>query len=329
MVAMGRASLRRWAVLVTAALALASLPAVTALASTSSTTPSTIANAHWPLGLPSAYAAPEEGYVGTNFHGQPIAIASLTKMMTAVIVEQRLPLGTSGTGPIWIVTKADVEMTKQIADVGGVTITVRVGEQLSEHLLLEGLLVRSANNFAVMLTELCHLKMSSFVWAMNHEAALLGMDQTHYADPHGLSDSDTSTPEDQIKVAEKLETYPLLASIVEMTAVDVPIDGWVATWTPMLDTHGIIGIKTGTTGTAGGCDVLLVLPHVDHRAVPVYVAVFNARSNDVLATAGNVALNIELQVAAYLKSLATTTTTSSTTSTTTTSSTTTTTTIIP
>ena len=305
---------------------LASLPALSAVAaSPDSATPSTIHKAVWPLGLPAAYSVPSQGYLQTNYHGAPIAIASLTKMMTAVVVEQHLPLGLTGTGPSWIVTARDVKLTKAIAKVGGVTITVRVGEQLSEHLLLKGLLVRSANNFAVMLAELTHMRLSSFVWAMNQEAKALGMNQTHYVDPHGLSDSDTSTPTDQLIVAAKMETYPLLRQIAAMTAVDVPIDGWVATWTPMLGHYGIIGVKTGTTDTAGGCDVMLVLPHVGRVATPVYIAVFGARSKDELATAGNVALTIERQVAAYIKAHPPTTTTTVPTTTTSSSTTTTTT----
>ena len=308
--------------------AVASLPAIAATASSPrSATPSTISHPTWPQGLPAAYAVPSEGYFQTNFHSAPVAIASLTKMMTAVVVEQHLPLGTSGTGPSWTVTAADVKLTKAIAKVGGVTITVRVGEQLSEHLLLEGLLIRSANNFAVMLSELTGMRLSSFVWDMNQEARVLGMNHTHYVDPHGLNDGDTSTPADQLIVAQKLETYPLLAKIAAMTSVAVPIDGSVATWTPMLGHYGIIGVKTGTTDTAGGCDVMLVLPHVGKIATPVYVAVFGAHGNDVLASAGNIALTIEREVASYIKAHPPTTTTtqpptsstSSTTSSTTTS----------
>ena len=317
MVTMASRSVTIFSGLVLAALSIASLPALAATAAApSQPTPSTIAKATWPLGLPAAYWVPSEGYAQTNYHGKAMAMASLTKMMTAVVVEQHLPLGLRGTGPSWIVTAGDVKLTKAIAKVGGVTITVRVGEQLSEHLLLEGLLVRSANNYAVMLSELTGLKLSSFVWAMDQEAKALGMKQTHYVDPHGLNDGDTSTPADQLIIARTLETYPLLANIAAMTSVDVPIDGWVATWTPMLGHYGIIGVKTGTTDTAGGCDVMLVLPHVGRVATPVYVAVFGARSNDELATAGNVALTIERQVAAYIKAHPPTTTTTTTTTTT-------------
>ena len=274
--------------------------ASTVAPTTSSTTtlpPTSVNISHWPLHLPAAYGVPSRNSAGTNYTGRAMPIASLAKIMTAVVVEQHLPLGATGDGPIWTVTPQDVATASNQNGEDGITIGVTAGEQITERSLLEGMLVHSANNFAVMLTELARIPMDAFIAEMNSEATTLGMDHTHYADTNGLSAGDVSTPTDQVLAAEKLETYPLLAQLVSETSMSVNGQGPFQSFTPLVGTHGVVGIKSGATNAAGGCDVLMIDPVVNGQPTPIIVAVLHATGWPDLGIAGNTAISIAHQVA--------------------------------
>ena len=271
--------------------------------STTTTYPpaSTISISHWPRGLPAAFSAPTMGYVGTNYHGTPLSIASLTKMMTAVIVEQHLPLGISGDGPRWTVSAQDVAMTQALAHQDGITIPVKPGDQLSERLLLEGMLVHSANNYAVMLSELANIPSNTFIGDMNQEARSLGMTQTTYVDTNGISKENLSTPSDQVLVAQKLESYPLLSRIVTMPSVQIPNVGSEPSYTPLVGTNGVIGIKSGTLAATGASDALAIAPIINGVTTPIYVSVLHVVGYPNIAIAGATALSIAHEVATYIQ----------------------------
>lgn len=283
-----------------------STPAASTRRSSSTTTsvpPTTVVNLqHWPQGLPAAFLVPTSGITGTNYHAKALSIASLTKMMTAVLVEQHLPLGTVGDGPVWTVTAQDLAMTASLAHEDGITIAVSQGEQLSERLLLEGLLVHSANNYGVMLAELTGLSESQFIADMNQEATALGMTHTTYVDTNGISPSDRSTPSDQVLVAAQLERYGLLASIVAMTSVHIPGVGEEQSFTPLVGTRGVIGIKSGTLAATGANDVLAIDPTIGGVVTPIYVAVLHVTGYPNITIAGTVDLTIAHEVAHYLNS---------------------------
>ena len=106
---------------------------------------------------------------------QQRAIASITKLMTAVVAVEQAELS------------EPVVVTPRAAAVGGSTVFLRAGERLTVAQLLRAMLVRSANDAAEMLA--IHVgrgSQSRFVAAMNAKAAALGLSDTHYANPHGL-----------------------------------------------------------------------------------------------------------------------------------------------
>ena len=111
---------------------------------------------------------------------------------------------------------------------------VAVGEVLTEHQLLEGLLVHSANNFADTLARWDAGDIPTFVAKMNAAAPQLGMDHTHYADPSGFDQGSQSTAGDLLKVAAHDMEDPTFASIVKMSSVTLPVAGTISTYTPWL-----------------------------------------------------------------------------------------------
>ena len=91
---------------------------------------------------------------------------------------------------------------------------------------------------------------------MNEEAQTLGLTGTTYVDVTGLSSDDVSTPLDQARLAVLLMKSPLVRSIVDQTSVTLPFAGVEDSFTPDVGIDNVIGVKSGRTLAAGGCDVM-------------------------------------------------------------------------
>jgi D-alanyl-D-alanine carboxypeptidase (penicillin-binding protein 5/6) len=181
-------------------------------------------------------------------------IASVTKTMTALVILEVHPLTPGDSGPVLTMGAADVADYRTIAAAGGSYLPVSLGERLSEHDILLGLMLPSANNLALTAARWVDGSVAAFVARLNARAAALGMLHTHFADPDGLDAATTSTAADLVILGERAVADDALVSIVS-TASTTLSDGTVVT---NLDTllssePGWLGIKTGWTGAAGGC----------------------------------------------------------------------------
>ena len=111
------------------------------------------------------------------------------------------------------------------------------------------------------------------------------MHQSHFADASGVDPSSMSTPADLLKVAALDMGNPAFASMVQMTSVTLPVAGTISTYTPLLGLQGVIGVKSGFTTAAGGCDVLAVVRTVHGRPTLLLAAVTGQTGPEVLAQA--------------------------------------------
>jgi D-alanyl-D-alanine carboxypeptidase (penicillin-binding protein 5/6) len=198
------------------------------------------------------------------------AIASLAKMMTAYQVLHDHPLGATGHGPSFRVTAADVADYQRRAKQHQSLLRVRAGQRLSEYTALQAMLIPSANNVAVMLARWDAGSVAKFVQKMNATAKSLGMTQTHYADPDGISPATVSTAADQLVLAEKAMAIPTFAKTVRQPVATFPIAGALFNYNSMIGHHGFIGIKTGSDGAAGGCWAFAARRLVDGKPSIVY-----------------------------------------------------------
>ena len=223
-------------------------------------------------------------------HNAVVPIASLTKMMTAYVALKKLPLGLDETGPCFVVSSDDVETYDEMVDLGESRVPVVAGEQLCELDLLNGLLVHSAGNYAVMLANLAAGTNEAFVADMNTEASGLGLSGTHYDDVTGLSPDSVSTALDQARLATLLMKSPLVRSIVDQSAVTLPDAGLVASFTPDVGYDHVIGVKSGRTLEAGGCDVMAMTFQDGTATRVVYAVVLGQQGGNLLGPAGDAAL---------------------------------------
>jgi D-alanyl-D-alanine carboxypeptidase (penicillin-binding protein 5/6) len=221
-----------------------------------------------------------------------VPIASLTKLMTAYIILHDHPIAPGRNGPTIVMTTTDVADFDNDTVQDQANAEVSVGETLTERQLLEGLLVHSANNLADTLARWDAGSIAAFVAKMNRTAVALGMDHTHYQDPSGFDQGSQSTAGDLLKVAAPDMDNPTFAGIVRMSSVTLPVAGTISSYTPLLGFQGVIGVKSGFTTAAGGCDVLAIVRMVHGEPVLVLSAVTGQTGPNVLEVAGFMALNL-------------------------------------
>ncbi len=243
----------------------------------------------WPIIGNAAVDIPAYGVL-VRHHDSVVPIASLTKMMTAYVTLQRLPLGPGESGPC-ITTTANDLLTYQADQLrGDSSAAVVVGEQLCEFDLLSGLLVHSAANYADLLASMVSGSTINFVATMNATAAQLGLSNTHYADPSGILSESVSTAGDQARLAVLLMNSALVRAIVDQTNVRLPVAGVVSSFTPLVGVDNVIGVKSGRTIAAGGCDVMAMTFQQSGYTRVVYSVVLGQRGGDLLGPAGLAAL---------------------------------------
>lgn len=167
--------------------------------------------------------------------------ASITKVMTAMVVlDSDLSLDDVLTVPEM---PADWENPQLAGYEAGSTATVRD--------LLEVMLVYSANDAAQTLAVGVAGSVDAFADLMNQKAAQIGMTETTFKNPSGMSeDGHTSTAKDLTTMGRyALDHYPLIAQLVRTSSVTVPVNGvdqtFQSTDALMPIYSPLIGIKTG------------------------------------------------------------------------------------
>jgi D-alanyl-D-alanine carboxypeptidase (penicillin-binding protein 5/6) len=190
------------------------------------------------------------GSLGTTGDQNPVPIASVTKVMTAYVVLEDHPLDAGESGPdVTVDQQAQAESTS--ADES--SVPVRAGQRLTEHQLLELMLIPSGNNIARLLARWDAGSQDAFVTKMNRAAAGLGMTKTTYTGASGVEDSTTSTSADQLALARAVMKNAMIRSIVATPSVRIEgVPGAVVNTNTLLGRSGVIGLKTGSTTAAGG-----------------------------------------------------------------------------
>jgi serine-type D-Ala-D-Ala carboxypeptidase (penicillin-binding protein 5/6) len=261
-------------------------PAVTPVLSRTVSVPSRAMPLPWPNAGEGAIAVPAIGIDVASGPERPAPVASLTKLMTAYVILHDHPVAPGQPGPTITVSQADVNDYDSDTVNDDSNAEVTLGEHLTEQQVLSGLLVHSADNYADLLARWDAGSIPAFVAKMNADAASLGMTQSHFADASGVDPASVSTASDMLKVAAPDMADPAFAAIVKMSSVTLPVAGTISTYTPMLGIQGVLGVKSGYTTEAGGCDVIAVIRPVHGRQVLLLAAVTGQQGPEVLAQAG-------------------------------------------
>jgi len=177
----------------------------------------------------------------------------VTKLMTAMVtLDRHLPMG-----EVITIAPADRDRLR------GSASRLRIGVKLTRHDLLFAALAASDNRAAAALARTYPGGRGAMLRMMNEKARILGMHNTHYADPAGLNNGSVSTAGDLATLVYAAIKYPLIREFTttsEFTVTDLrrhkPIE-FVNTNRLVRSAAWDINLsKTGYTDDAGNCLVM-------------------------------------------------------------------------
>lgn len=195
-----------------------------------------------------------------------VPIASVTKLMTAMVVlDAKLPLDEMITVDI-----------HQAPIMRNVYSRVRVGSEVSRETMMLMTLMSSENRAATALAHHYPGGYFAFIDAMNAKAKALGMEQTRYAEPTGLSADNVSSARDLVILLQESQKYPLLGKLSSTEKKHIifnkpryNLDFQNTNKLVFKDGWNIALTKTGYTSKAGHC--LIMLTEMNKRKVAFVV----------------------------------------------------------
>ncbi len=208
-------------------------------------------------------------------------IASITKIVTALLILEAKPLATGEEGPGIEYTEADVDLYWQVVAENGSVAPVSAGTTLSERQSLAAMLLASGNNYAISLATWAYGSMDAFLEAARGWLDEHGLENTRLVDSSGISDDNVSTPAELVELGEIALADPTVSELVATQSIDLPVIGTVKNSNKMLGTHGVDGIKTGTTDDAANLLFSADYP-VGSRVVTVVGVVLGGENHTVL-----------------------------------------------
>ena len=182
-----------------------------------------------------------------------VPIASITKLMTAMVALDVQP----SLNETLTIGEADVDTLK------GTHSRLSVGTQLSREEMLRLALMSSENRAASSLSRHYPGGRAAFVEAMNAKARILGLTETHFSDPTGLTPENVSSARDLVKMVNAAHQYPLIREFSTSEEYHVAVRGRQQTFRNtnalVRNDDWTIGLsKTGYISEAGKCLVMQV-----------------------------------------------------------------------
>jgi len=207
----------------------------------------------WPANSNAALGTQEDGLFSTKTTSAPQPIASVTKIITALMILKAKPLNKGEAGPSITITQADIDSYQSYISQYGSVANVKLGESLTEYQALQAMLIPSANNIADTLARWAYGSVDEYVKKTNEFLKSLGLSQTIVADASGFNPSSKSTPSDLIRIGQIAMSNEVVKEIVAQKEATIPEAGLIKTTNNLLLDGTAIGIKTGNTTEAGGC----------------------------------------------------------------------------
>jgi D-alanyl-D-alanine carboxypeptidase (penicillin-binding protein 5/6) len=193
-----------------------------------------------------------------------LPIASLTKLMTAIIVLENVALDE--------ITTVSEEAIAGYGEMGDLV----VNEKISVRNLLYALLMESSNDAAIALAQFVQEKTAKdFVELMSQKAEELKLENTRFTGPTGYEPSNVSTVNEIRQLVNYSFKYPFIWDILKTPTITLSsVDGkinhyWVNTDALLNRLPNIVGGKTGYTEEAEGCLVLAVEQPSDEILITV------------------------------------------------------------
>ena len=167
-------------------------------------------------------------------------IASTTKIMTALVICEQCNV------------LDRMSIPKEAVGIEGSSMYLKEGEVLTVQELLYGLMLHSGNDAATALAIYCGGTVEGFVQLMNDKAHRLGLEDTHFENPHGLdSPAHYSTAKDLAVLSAYAMKNPIFRQTVSTKSLKAG-DRYLTNHNKLLwRVEGADGVKTGFTKAAG------------------------------------------------------------------------------
>jgi D-alanyl-D-alanine endopeptidase (penicillin-binding protein 7) len=183
--------------------------------------------------------------------GAVVPIASISKLMTAMVALDAKP----NMSEVMTISEEDVDTLK------GTHSRLRVGTRLTREEVMNLALMSSENRAASALSRYYPGGREAFVAAMNRKCQELGLTDTQFADPTGLTASNVSSARDLVKMVAAAYEYPLIREFSTATEREVVVAGrpqmFRNTNALVKSPNWDIGLsKTGYINEAGKCLVM-------------------------------------------------------------------------
>lgn len=178
--------------------------------------------------------------------------ASMTKMMTLLLVMERLDSGK-------ISLTDNVPVSKNASAMGGSQVYLEEGTSYKLETLLKSVAIASANDSAVALSEYVAGSTTEFVRLMNEKASLLGLKHTNFKNVHGLDEEGHySSAYDMALIGAALLEHPAILNYTSIYEdyVEHPNGNktWIVNTNKLINYYeGVDGLKTGFTNNSGYC----------------------------------------------------------------------------
>lgn len=187
-----------------------------------------------------------EGLLGRGGSTEPVPMASITKVITALVVLQAHPLPPGEEGPVATMSAADASYYGEYLAQNGTVSPVRAGMTFSQRDLLELMLVRSANNYTKSLMMWAFGSQDAYLDAVAAWLAAHGLDRIVVTEPTGIDPANVGPSDQLVELGRLALADPTIADLVAMTSAEVAQLGAVPNTNKLLGIAGVDGIKTGT-----------------------------------------------------------------------------------
>lgn len=184
---------------------------------------------------------------------EKIAPASMTKIMTMILVMEKLKCG--------VIKLEDVVKTpKEASELGGSQIYLSEGEEMTVHDLIKSMTIASANDATMSLAINIGGSEKTFVKMMNDKVKELGLKNTNFVNPYGFDHNDhySSAYDMAIMSQYLINNYPEILQYTSLYEDYVREDTVKKFW--LVNTNKLVrfvnevdGLKTGYTAKSGYC----------------------------------------------------------------------------
>ncbi|MFS0712404.1 D-alanyl-D-alanine carboxypeptidase [Microbacterium sp. 2P01SA-2] len=200
-----------------------------------------------------------EPYLGSEAAGvwmiqggdDPRPIASITKVVTALVVLDAYPIADGDRGPTLVFDRDDHALYDAYFVRDATIAPMPIGSSLSLRDALATMLIPSASNYAEAIAVWAFGSVSGFRAAADRWLVANGLERTSIVEPSGLDPRNTSTPSDLIALGRIAAAEPTVAAIAATPSLSLPGPGPMANTNRLLGQSGITGLKTGTLEESG------------------------------------------------------------------------------